>query len=220
VVLTEVAAADGGHALIRTLGELGFTVACPSGTDGYRTLVASRIGKQESCLDVIARHLPHRCVAVRLRLGDGPAVGVVGLYVPSRGNRERRNVDKRMFQDAVRELLPGLANTLDVDGPIVIAGDLNVVESGHQPHHAVFGAWEYEFYAAFEQAGYHDAFRYVNPDAVDHSWHGRRSGDGYRIDHIVCAPVEAVTDCRYVHEPRTAGLSDHSAMTASLTLTP
>jgi exodeoxyribonuclease-3 len=219
IVLTEVSATDGGHTLVQALRERGFAVCCPTGSDGYRTLVASRVGKQDNCLEVTARHLPHRCVAVRLHLDDGRVAGVVGLYVPSRGSRERRNVDKRAFQNAVIELLPGLAETLAVDGPIVIAGDLNVVEPGHRPHHTVFGAWEYDFYAAFANIGYPDAFRHLHPDEIDHSWYGRRSGAGYRFDHIFCSPIEAVTDCRYLHEPRLTGLSDHSAMTSTLTVT-
>lgn len=217
VVLTEVAAGAGGDALARVLGEYGFTVCCPPGPADYRTMVASRTGGQEPCGQVRAGYLPHRCLAVRLRLDDGLTMGVVGLYVPSRGSRERRNAGKRFFQDAVAGLLPGLAARLGSGGPTVIAGDLNVVEPGHQPHHAVFGGWEYGFYRAFGQAGYGDAFRHLHPARADHSWFGR-SGGGYRFDHIFCRPAEAVTGCRYLHEPRTAGLSDHSAMTATIAL--
>jgi exodeoxyribonuclease-3 len=105
-----------------------------------------------------------------------------------------------------------------VDGPTVIAGDLNVVERGHQPHHSVFGGWEYDFYDAFGTCGYIDAFRHLHPERIDHSWYGRRSGAGYRFDHIFCSPADTITACRYFHEPRTSGLSDHSAMTATITL--
>ncbi|MER5649771.1 endonuclease/exonuclease/phosphatase family protein [Streptosporangium sp. NPDC002524] len=217
VVLTEVT--PGAHAITQALGEHGFTVHL--GDDGgadYLTVVASRIGKQEPVPRIRPGYLPHRCGAIRVHLDDGSSVGVVGLYVPSRGPQERRNVDKRLFQDAVAELLPALADDLAVTGPIVIAGDLNVVERGHQPHHAVFGRWEYGFYDAFAAAGYGDAFRHHHPELVDHSWYGRRSGAGYRFDHIFSSPVDAIADCRYVHEPRISGLSDHAAMTAIVTL--
>jgi exodeoxyribonuclease III len=218
IVLTEVAATSGGHTLEQALRECGFTVCRPSRPAGYGTLIASRIGRQETCPEIQAGYLPHRCATIRLHLGDGPAVGVVGLYVPSRGSRDRRNVDKRAFQNAISALLPSLAGTLAGDGPILIAGDLNVVEPGHQPHLPVFGAWEYDFYQAFGNAGYGDAFRHLHPEAAGHSWYGRRSGLGYRIDHIFCAPVQAVTDCAYLHHPRQAGLSDHSPMTATIAL--
>lgn len=216
VVLTEVA--SGGYALSQALEEHGFTVQYADGGRDYLTMIASRIGKAELADEVRLAHLPHRCVAARLHLGDAPTVGVVGLYVPSRGPKERRNADKRAFQDAVAAILPGLARALAVPGPVVVAGDLNVVQPGHQPHHQVFAAWEYDFYRAFAAAGFGDAFLYCQPDAIDHSWYGRRSGDGYRLDHIFCSPVTAVTRCSYLHEPRITGLSDHSAMAATLTL--
>jgi exodeoxyribonuclease-3 len=218
-VLTEVAA-TGGHALAQFLGEHGFTICWPPTPGDYQTLVASRAGTQEPCPQIRAGLLPHRFVAVRLHLVEEPAVGVAGLYVPSRGSRERRNVDKKAFQDAVTRLLPRLADALMVDGPIVIAGDLNVVEPGHQPHHAVFGRWEYDFYDAFGKSGYGDAFRHLHPRQADYSWFGRRSGDGYRFDHIFCSRLDAVRDCWYLHEPRVTGLSDHSAMIATIAVSP
>ncbi|WP_169807698.1 endonuclease/exonuclease/phosphatase family protein [Herbidospora mongoliensis] len=216
IVLTEVA--PGGHAITQALGEHGFTVHVTDGGPDYLTLVASRIGKQEPVPGIQLVHLPHRCAAVRLHLDGDHTIGVVGLYVPSRGPQARRNQDKRAFQAAVTAHLPRMADDLAVTGPIVIAGDLNVLEPGHQPHHKVFGAWEYDFYTAFTAAGYGDAFRHLHPDTVDHSWYGRRSGDGYRFDHIFCSPISAALDCGYLHQPRTSGLSDHAAMTAVISI--
>lgn len=216
VVLTEVSPSHGAAALIKELIGRGFTVTCPPGpgTD-YRVLVGSRVGELEPCPGAATSHIPHRCVAVRLHLGDkhplGATVGVVGLYVPSRGNRERRNVDKRAFQAAVAELLPHLPTLLAVDGPVVVTGDLNVVEPGHRPAHKVFGAWEYDFYRAFDSAGLTDAFRHLHPHLADHSWYGR-SGAGYRFDHAFCTTTDAVAACGYSHEPRLIPLSDHAAM--------
>jgi exodeoxyribonuclease III len=213
VVLTEVVA--GGYAISSALAEHGFTVHLADGGRDYLTLIASRIGKQEPVPDVCPEHLPHRCAAVRLHLDAGSSVAIVGLYVPSRGPKERRNLDKRAFQDGVAALLPTLSGRLGGAGPVVIAGDLNVVEPGHRPHHKVFGAWEYAFYTAFAASGYGDAFRHCHPDMDDHSWYGR-SGDGYRFDHVFCSPLEAIIDCRYLHQPRLSGLSDHSAMTVTV----
>lgn len=216
VVLTEVTATDGERALEEALGGYGFTTSYPVVPGDYGTMIASRVGQQETCKEIQASYLPHRCVTIRLHM-EGQVIGVVGLYVPSRGNRDRRNIDKRAFQNAIAKLLPSLAEIIGPDCPTVIAGDLNVVETGHRPHLKVFGAWEYEFYQAFRDAGYGDAFRCLHPELIDHSWYGR-SGNGYRIDHIFCAPLTAVTDCRYVHQPRLAGLSDHSAMIATIAL--
>lgn len=219
VILTEVGGAGACNALARSLGEHGFNVCCSPAPGGYQTMVASRIGSQEPCLHIRTALLPHRFVAVRLHFVEGPTAGLLGVYVPSRGSRERRNVDKREFQNSVTKLLPRLADLLTVDGPIVIAGDLNVVEPDHQPHYGVFGRWEYDFYDAFGRYGYGDAFRYLHPDLADYSWFGR-AGNGYRFDHIFCSRPDAVRDCRYLHEPRITGLSDHSAMIATISVSP
>lgn len=52
---------------------------------------------------------------------------------------------------------------------------------------------------------------------MDHSWVGPYD-DGYRFDHaLVTADLaERVVRCDYVHETRTLGLSDHSAMTLAI----
>ncbi len=88
-------------------------------------------------------------------------IGLLGLYVPSRGPKERRNQDKRSFQHAVAYALPGFVARFN--GPVIVAGDLNVVEPGHIPHHPVFGDWEYDFYRSFASAGLADAYRLLHP---------------------------------------------------------
>lgn len=224
LVLTEVAAGDTGRLLAALLTQFGYTVHLPEadGEDKYRVLLACR----GAALELLDPHgvevLPHRCVAARVTWGP-VRVGVVGLYVPSRGPRERRNVAKRAFQDAVSAALPGLLDRLALSGPVVVTGDLNVVEPDHEPRHPVFGGWEYDFYRSVAKAGFTDAFRITRPVGMDYSWFGRPTGDGarngYRFDHafITTAHADAVRDCRYLHSVRETGLSDHSALTLTVT---
>ncbi|WP_410583890.1 endonuclease [Amycolatopsis sp. lyj-108] len=224
LVLTEVSAGESGDVLAQLLVDADFGVVLPepSGDDRYRVLVASR-GVDPAVVDVGAGALRHRCVAARIGLPAGE-IGVTGLYVPSRGSAARRNVDKRAFQERVAAVLPTVA-AWDVPGPVVIAGDLNVLEPCHKPRYAVFRDWEYDFYRAFSRTGFEDAFRLVEPDAMDYSWFGRPSGDGgrnrYRFDHAFVSRSHrsAVVACSYDHSVRTAGLTDHSAMTVTLDLT-
>ena len=149
---------------------------------------------------------------------------MIGLYVPSRGPKDRRNVDKRAFQHAVSAALPNMSDHLKVAGPVVIMGDLNVVEPTHTPRYTVFGQWEYDFYRAFASAGFADAFHLSQPGRVDHSWFGRPGSNGhrngYRFDHtfVTTSHSSAVQDCRYLQDFRTDGLSDHAAMTLTLAL--
>lgn len=100
---------------------------------------------------------------------------------------------------------------------MIVAGDLNVIEPGHTPHHAVFGDWEYDFYRSFAAAGLADANRLLHPDAADHSWYGR-SGQGYRFDHVFITTRHQaqVHSCDYLHEPRHQALTDHAALTLTI----
>jgi exodeoxyribonuclease-3 len=60
---------------------------------------------------------------------------------------------------------------------------------------------------------------------MDYSWFGRPCADskrnGYRFDHAFVSSTQsaAVVDCHYDHSVRTAGLTDHSALTLTLDLT-
>jgi exodeoxyribonuclease-3 len=223
LVLTEVSAGDSGEVLAQLLTDGGYHVVLPkpAGDDRYRVLVACRDAIPEA-VDIGADQVAHRCVAVRIP-GLAGGLAILGLYVPSRGPRHRRNQDKRMFQDHVSALLPTLTETLDIRGPVVITGDLNVVEPDHEPRYAVFGKWEYDFYRDFGLAGFVDAFRVANPTGMDYSWFGRPSRDGqrngYRIDHafVTSAYRDAVLECRYDHSARALELTDHSALTLTLT---
>jgi exodeoxyribonuclease III len=213
VVLTEVGGGPGGTALVQALGGLGYRVVVPRVPAGdYRVVVAARVGTLRPAGPSVAV-LSHRFVVTRLEL-QGARATVAGVYVPSRGPAGHRNRSKRVFQEAVAAYLPRLGSV--APGDVVIAGDLNVVEPGHRPHHPVFGEWEYEFYRGFARhGGLVDAFRALHPDAVEHSWVGR-SGLGYRFDHIFAACRRLVLRaCRYLQDGRTEGLSDHAAMAAA-----
>jgi exonuclease III len=211
VVVTEVGPGPGGDALVTALAEHGYpSVLAPSPeVRDYRTVLASRSVPLEPVASGVTV-LPHRAPCAAVRLGSQSFV-LLGLYVPSRGPQQRRNQDKRAFQAAVSAALPGLMARCQ--GPLIVAGDLNVVEPGHTPHHSVFGDWEYDFYRSFVAAGLADAYRQLHPDTVDHSWYGR-AGNGYRFDHVFfdAARCGQLLACDYLHEPRELGLTDHSAM--------
>src|ERR1017187_4864954 len=135
VILTEVGAGPGGHALVGALSEHGYpyVLAPEPALPDYRTVLASRgvdLSPVPSGIDVF----PHRGVAAAVSLA-GHTIGLLGLYVPSRGPQQRRNQNKRAFQQAVTRALPGFA--AQFGGPVIIAGDLNIIEPGHTPHHRV-----------------------------------------------------------------------------------
>jgi exonuclease III len=220
LVLTEVANAPGGHALMEALAAHGFDVLVPTAAPGAYGVVLAARGGLTPVTGINHGALPHRCAAAVATVGSRQ-VGIIGVYVPSRGPQPRRNQDKRAFQEALLDRLPHLLSGVG-DLPTVLAGDLNVVEPRHIPHLPVFGTWEYAFYEHLAGgAGLADAFRALHPRAVDHSWYGR-SGAGYRLDHIFVRreQVGRLRSCGYLHAPRLASLSDHAAMSVTLDLTP
>lgn len=136
----------------------------------------------------------------------------MGAYVPSRGPIERRNIDKKEFQDEMVRVFRRIYERGGMDG-VILGGDLNVVERNHVPHYAVFGEWEYEFYESFTGFGLADAYRFLHPQNQEYSWFGRE-GDGYRFDHFFVSKnaMKSITECNYIHLPRISKLGDHSAM--------
>jgi endonuclease/exonuclease/phosphatase family metal-dependent hydrolase len=66
--------------------------------------------------------------------------------------------------------------------------------------------------------GMTDAFRAVRgPEAREISWAWRRwPRSGYRLDHVLASADLRPVACRYHHDWRTEGLSDHSAVEADL----
>jgi len=214
-IVTEVGSGPGGDALVSALAGLGYRsvlAPLPPARD-YRTILTCREATVTALPSGISV-LPHRAPAASIT-ACGQQVGLLGLYVPSRGPRGRRNEDKRAFQAAVSQALPGFLARFD--GPVIVAGDLNVVEPGHQPHYRVFGRWEYDFYRSFAAAGLADAYRARHSAGTDHSWYGH-GGNGYRFDHAFITSQHAtlIQDCGYLHEPRLQGLTDHAALIMTL----
>jgi exodeoxyribonuclease III len=215
VALTEVGSGRAAQAVEKALTCYGYETYFPRNDSGdYCVALATRIGTLRA-LTLAPDHLPHRGVVGSVEMPGNETITVASIYVPSRGPKEQRNVAKRAFQDAVIRMLPKLLSESPGGGPVLIAGDLNVVEPGHQPHHPVFGEWEYEFYRSFGRTGLVDCFRHLNTCMNGYSWYGR-SGLGFRFDHLFINKTHAgrVLSCQYQHGPRLEGLSDHSAMEA------
>lgn len=214
LVLTEVGYRASSEALMTGLAQRGYgsvlVIPSVSGSPDLRTVLASRSASLEAlCFSV---GLPHRAPAAEVRIGNH-VVALLGLYVPSRADL----LKKRSFQDDVASAVPVLVDGFS--GPVIVSGDLNVLEPDHTPRHTAFRTWEYSFYSSFLKAGLVDAFRHLHPDDVEHSWFSPR-GNGYRYDHtfVTADHADRIRLCQYVHEPRELGLTDHSAMLLRLGL--
>jgi exodeoxyribonuclease-3 len=217
IILTEVKHSEGGRFLCDWLASYGFSIFFPCFPEkDYGVIVAAR-GFDSQKLELDMDFLPYRsvCIECKTRLGN---VGILGLYVPSRGAREHRNVNKKRFQE---QIVHWLHTTVDTrtNRNIIIAGDFNVIERNHQPRYPFFGEWEYEFYESFLHCQLVDAYRQMHPTTQDYSWFGRK-GCGYRFDHFFVSGglSQHIMDCRYLHDPRTMELSDHSSMSLTVSL--
>jgi len=218
LVLTETKASSGCQLLADAFAAAGYHVSFPVPKPGdYGVMLISRIKARPDPFGDAVGYLPTRAAAITVPCLGGP-VQVIGAYVPSRDAGLEKTERKQKWLAACRAALaardPGL--------PAVFLGDLNILEPGHQPHYPFFATFEYDFYRALvAEHGFVDAFRCLHPDEIEHSWVGR-TGDGYRYDHAFCSAAlgAVIADCSYLHQPREDRLSDHSALTARLSLEP
>lgn len=153
-------------------------------------------------------YLRPRVASVRLAL-SGTELEIIGLYVPTKGFSQEKAERKKAFIEEVVAALDASPLTFGT----VLCGDLNILEPDHVPRYPDYQDWEYAFYSKLQDSGLKDAFRQLHPDAREYSWVGR-SNDGYRFDHSFVSPdlLPKLKDCRYLHETRELGLSDHSAL--------
>jgi exodeoxyribonuclease III len=218
LVLTETKASGGCRLLASAFTGAAWEVNFPVPAPGeYGVMIISRVQAQPGSFGDSIGYLPTRAASVTLQAPAGP-IEVIGAYVPSRDAGLEKTERKRKWLAACLAAL----SARDPAHPAVLLGDLNILEPAHQPRYSFFMPFEYDFYKALSaDFGLMDAFRYLHPTAAEYSWVGR-TGDGYRYDHVFCSATlaAAVSSCQYLHEPRTDGLSDHSALTAYLTLQP
>jgi exonuclease III len=167
---------------------------------------------------------PERALAVRLSSG----IEVVNLHSPI---SPTPGLVKVRTHEALHGYLRGRAGS-----PCVLCGDLNTPRREH-PDGTVWTfardrygrlrpergeRWdraELALIRGLEPDGYRDAFRELHGyEHREPSWEWPRWGGGYRLDHLIVSAEIAVTACHYKHDWRRAGLSDHSALVAEISL--
>jgi exodeoxyribonuclease III len=210
LVLSETSATTGSRLVAERLSGAGWDVRFPALDDSERgVLVASRVRVDARPGDLV-EYLPARTEVLPLAQG---VLEIVGVYVPSRDESLVKTERKQRF---AAELLAALRRR--ARRPAVLVGDLNVVEPDHWPRYGFFHDWEYGLYTGLADAGWVDAYRLLRSGSIEHSWVGPYD-DGFRFDHVFVTQAlrEAVCSCSMLHETRLEGLTDHSALTVSLT---
>lgn len=170
---------------------------------------------------------PERLLAADVRVAGWPqALRVVCLHAPLSQSPGQAKV--RTFE-AVYEHLA----TLGDDAAAVLCGDLNTpqyeardgtVQTFAQTRSGRLRPDRGERHDRAERMivagppGWRDAFRALHGyEARDRSWKSGRH-PGYRLDHVLVSPDLAPVACAYDHGVREEGLSDHSALVATVAL--
>ena len=217
LILTELKNPSGVSYYADRLNALGYRVFVPNLDKDYCVLIASNTPAQPLGLEVGS--FGSRIIGVSLQARKKP-IKVVGVYGVARWPIAKKRETKKRFQDQVRTVVRHMEEEHSLDGTILM-GDLNIVNREHQPHHAEFEEWEYEFYDSLIQSGLVDAYRYLNSPKEDHSWFGISGKDsGYRLDHAFVSKdlLNHLSSCEYLHFLRAAKLSDHSGLRITLRL--
>lgn len=171
---------------------------------------------------------PERLLAADVRPSGWPQpLRVVCLHAPLSQSPDQAKV--RTFE-AVHASLAALPEA----APAVLCGDLNTpqyeardgtVQTFAQTRSGRLRAERGERHDRAERMilggppGWRDTFRTLHGyEARDRSWKTGRH-PGYRLDHILISPTLTPVACAYDHSLREDGLSDHSAMWATLELT-
>jgi exodeoxyribonuclease III len=218
LVLTETKDSAGCRLLADEFTAAGYAVHYPKpGPGEYGTMIIATVPATPDGFGDRVGYLPSRAAAVILPAPGGP-LRVIGLYVPARDASIGKTERKRKWLAACDAALTATVSEM----PVILLGDLNVIEPDHWPRYPFFAPFEYDFYLAL--AGVHglaDAFRCLHPDEAEYSWAGR-ADDGYRYDHAFCSQSlrSQITACDYLHQPRADRLSDHSALTMRLAIAP
>jgi len=104
--------------------------------------------------------------------------------------------------------------------PFIMLGDFNAGASHVDAENYRFKAGR--GFAELAGIGLVDLWRREHGDRREHTWFSRPGGGrarrGFRIDHAFASPILAdrVTSCRYDHEARERGWSDHSLLIVDL----
>lgn len=223
LVLTETKGTAGSQYLAEAFTTAGYAVTFPDHAPSeLGVMIVSKLRTTLDPLGAAMAYLPARAAGVVVDTTDGP-LRVVGAYVPSRDATVEKTERKKTWIQRFDHALDSTASEV----PLLLLGDLNVLEPTHTPaHRGQFAPFEYAFYTGLtDRHGLVDLYRHLHPDRVEHSWAGQ-ADLGYRYDHAhgSAALVERLTGCEYVHETREARpdgtrLTDHSGLTVRLALT-
>jgi len=201
--------------------ETGRDPAAARGARRYGVLAAARWPLRR--IEAVAAPWPERVVSAVVETPD-VELELHGAYVPQAANGWVKVETLEALHAALAR--PG-------DRPRILCGDLNTPRTetvdgrvatfaqrrvGARPIPERGERWdmaERRILVGLGEHGICDVFRELNGYAArDLSWRWPTHRGGYRLDHLLASRSLHPTACRYRHEWREAGLSDHSPLQA------
>lgn len=208
LILTEVKYSS-GFAITRAMLEIcGYKFIYNKSSSYFTVIALKNINYKERKLNLTLEQERVAFVELDLYLGK---VLLMGAYVPANSRDTDKLIKKKKFQDDFMLEIKKEVFKNSEKLNLIIAGDLNILEPSHKPSYPQFERWNY-FYDFFQNNGFVDIFKYINPNKDEYSWMGQ--GQPQRLDHAFISQeiIKYVNRCEYIHYPRLNKLSDHSAM--------
>ncbi len=211
------------------LGDLTETMRAPDGYHGYFHCADK---KGYSGVGLYSRREPDNLIEGigipeidqegRFLRADFANLTVISLYLPSGSSGEHRQEAKYFFMDYFFPILQALSKS---GRDMLLCGDWNIAHqnidiknwrsnqknSGFLPEER---AW---LSTVFEQLGFVDVFRKINPEAEQYTWWSNRGqawlkNVGWRIDYQIATPALADT-AQSVSIYKAERFSDHAPLT-------
>ncbi|WP_051325663.1 endonuclease/exonuclease/phosphatase family protein [Glycomyces tenuis] len=207
-VLTETSAGPGTAMLLDRHRRAGWNCTNITGPVGDRgAAIISRLVPGEAIPPPMSVTLPHRLASHTI--GTEPSAIVLGVYVPSRDRSQAKVERKQAFLEALLTAIESY--DLEVRERLLLAGDFNVV-AADSPQARTMMPFELEVLPRLAETGLVDLAAAAD-FADEPTWVGR-TGDRYRYDYVFAgtAIAECVAGVEFLHETRTLGLTDHSAV--------
>lgn len=169
-----------------------------------------------------------RYVEADIESGNG-TVRVASIYLPNGNPAPGDKFDYKLR--FLRRLRAHAANLLELEIPVVLGGDYNVVPADIDVYDPVGQAGDAlcrpetrQAYRAIVNLGYTEAFRSLHPGRIAYSFWDYQAGawqkdNGWRIDHLLLSPAAAdrLLDCDIDRTPRgRPEASDHTPVWCTL----
>jgi exodeoxyribonuclease-3 len=212
IVLTEYRESNGG-AILDPVREVGLTHSATSGVTG-KTNGVCVLSKEP--FEVVRSPFAGTPLSSFWLEVCFPSrhLSAICIYGPQAGTLKSNG----LWKDKFWKKLINVARER-IDDRLLIVGDLNTGAASLDcpPGSRFFNSEDFEQLTAM---GWVDAWLTCNAEKREFTWFSRRRTGpaGWRLDHAFLSPplARSLVSCRYSHDERESGLSDHSALVLTL----